>query len=659
MSVRFRLIAGTIAGVLVAVSADPGYAQLTVERAFTDASLTPVNKDVDIETPPAAEFPKCKVDIERTDTTSGYVVFGPQGQVLRRFIDTQDEDEKVDQLRYYKNGLEVYRDIDTNGDTKIDESRWMNTAGTRWGIDTNNDKKIDQWKFISAEEASREVIRAIAAGDVAAFTAVLLSPADITALGLTGEVAQKVQPIIKDPAGQLTIALKGSTLIKRDTKWVRFDSSMLMPNVVPVETGIANRDLHVYENVMAIVDNAGKNEFVHIGEMVRITQADENGAIIRDVWKLTGMPHPIEPSPDGGITLSDGGLLISVALSGTGTPTSNIPEPSPETRQIIEQLQKLDQAAQAKPDAPRADVLAYNAQRAQLLGRLAEAAGTADERETWRRQQIDQIAAAVQLDAFPNGVEALAAIEAEVRRRPDGAPLVPYVVYRRMMAEYNAQLQQADASQRVEVTATWLKGLEQFVLDYPASIDASDAILQIAMAQEFSGKITEAKAWYTKLAEGHAQTQAGAVAIGALRRLNLKGQPLVLSGSVLGSAGTLDIAKLRGKVVIVLFWATWCRPCTEELPQMMELYKQHKAAGLEIVGVNVDSEGAPIQEYISQHKLPWPSIHEVGGLQSSIAQQFGVITLPTTFLVDKSGKVVSSAANLDDLKKQVPELLAQ
>jgi thiol-disulfide isomerase/thioredoxin len=110
---------------------------------------------------------------------------------------------------------------------------------------------------------------------------------------------------------------------------------------------------------------------------------------------------------------------------------------------------------------------------------------------------------------------------------------------------------------------------------------------------------------------------------------------------------------------VVLFWATWCRPCTEDLPQIQELYRQHKAAGFEVIGVNVDSPGAPIQEYIQQYKVAWPSIHEEGGLQSGVAQQFGVITLPTTFLVDKTGKVVSSAASVDDLKKQVPELLAQ
>jgi len=642
MSVRFRTLVGaSFAGILCLHGAAPVEAQVTIEQIF---KYKPSQKDVDVETPTVAELEKCKVEVENTGALSGWVVYGPQGQVLRRFVDADgDKDRQVDTWRYYKNGLEVYRDIDTNGDVKPDQFRWMTTAGTRWGIDSDKDGVVDEWRMISAEEASREAIKALAAGDVKGFMAVLINPSDIKTLGLSNDISQKLQPILKDPATHLGNALKGSTVIKRDTKWVRFDSSMLMPNLVPTESGVSNKDLTVYENVMAIVDNGGKSDFVQIGEMVKVG----------DAWKLTSIPRPV--NADGSIQVTEGGLLFQQSLVGATAPIG--PEPSPEMRQIIEQLQKLDQAAQAKPDAPKADVAVYNAQRAQMLGKLADIAPTGDERATWRKQQIEQIYAALQVDAFPQGIEALAAIEADLRKQPDGAPLVPYAVYRRMASEYNAQVLQADASQRLEVQTGWVTSLENFIRDYPDSDDAADAMLQIAMMQELSLKGTDAKTWYAKLAETHPQTQAGTVATGALRRFNLKGQPLQLAGPMLGSPATFDIGKLRGKVVIVQFWATWCRPCTEDLPQIQELYKTYKSAGLEVVGVNVDTEGAPIQEYIQQHKLAWPSIHETGGLQSSIAVQYGIITLPTTFLVDKTGKVVSAAATVDDLKKQVPELL--
>lgn len=636
-----RMVIRTIAVILMLCGArQAAHAQqVTVEQIF---KYKPVQKDVEIENPAPADLAKCKVEVERNGKSSGWAVYGPQGQghILRRFIDT-DGDNVVDQWRYYLNGLEVYRDIDTDADNDVNQSRWLSTAGTRWGIDADQDGTIDQWKMISAEEASREAIKAMAAGDAKAFATVLLSADDIAALGISPDVARKLQEALKDPAAKLAAATANSAIIKPNTRWTRFDSSMLMPNLVPAESGIAGRDLLVYENVMAIVDTAGETGFVQIGEMVKVG----------DVWKLTGIPKPLE----GELYTAEGGILMQPNLA-MAIPAGV--EPSPEMKHLIEQLQKLDQAA-PKPDSAKADIAAYNAQRAQLLGKLSEVAATNEERQTWKRQQIDQIAAAVQLDVFPNGVELLKAIEADLRAKFEGTPLVPYVVYRRMMSEYNAQLVQADASQRVEIQAAWLASLEQFIEDFPQGEDAPDAMLQLAMAQEFAGRVTDAKGWYTRLAEDYADSPAATVATGALRRLNLKGQTLSLAGPVLGGGGRIDVAQLRGKVVVVLFWATWCRPCTEDLPQIQELYRQHRPAGLEIIGVNVDSPGAPIQEYIQQYKIAWPSIHEEGGLQSGIAQQFGVITLPTTFLVDKTGKVVSSAASVDDLKKQVPELLGQ
>jgi thiol-disulfide isomerase/thioredoxin len=636
-----RNLIRTITGFLIFVCARQAAQaqQVSVEQMF---KYKPVQKDIEVENLAPADLSKCKVEAERIGKSVGWVAIGPRGDghILRKFFDT-DGDNVVDQWRYYLNGLEVYRDIDTNADNDVDQSRWLNTAGTRWGIDSDQDGTIDQWKVISAEEASREAIRAMAAGDAKALAAVLITADDMEALGISAEVAGRLQESVKDPARQIAAILQNSSVIKPTSRWTRFDSSMLMPNTVPAESAVADRDLLVYENVMAYVDNAGETGFVQIGEMVKVG----------DVWKLTSIPKPLE----GELYTAEGGILMQPNV------VSAIPvgaEPSPEMKQLIEQLQKLDQAA-PKPDSSKSDIAAYNAQRAQLLGKLADVAATNEERQTWKRQQIDQIAAAVQLDVFPNGVEALQAIEADLRAKFEGTPLVPYVVYRRMSSEYNAQLLQADASQRVEIQAAWLAALEQFIKDFPQGEDAADAMLQLAMAQEFAGKVSDAKGWYTKLAESYASSSAGTVAAGALRRLNLKGQTLTLAGPVLGGNGRIDVAQLRGKVVVVLFWATWCRPCTEDLPQLQELYRQHKAAGFEIVGVNVDSSGAPIQEYIQQYKVAWPSIHEEGGLQSGVAQQFGVITLPTTFLVDKAGKVVSSAASVDDLKKQVPELLAQ
>src|SRR5690349_9008467 len=117
MSVRFRTLVGaSFAGILCLSGAAPAEAQVTIEQIF---KYKPSQKDVEVETPTVAELEKCKVEVENTGALSGWVVYGPQGQVLRRFVDADgDKDRQVDTWRYYKNGLEVYRDIDTNGDVK-------------------------------------------------------------------------------------------------------------------------------------------------------------------------------------------------------------------------------------------------------------------------------------------------------------------------------------------------------------------------------------------------------------------------------------------------------------------------------------------------------------------------------------------------------------
>ncbi len=106
------------------------------------------------------------------------------------------------------------------------------------------------------------------------------------------------------------------------------------------------------------------------------------------------------------------------------------------------------------------------------------------------------------------------------------------------------------------------------------------------------------------------------------------------------------------------FWSTWCKPCTEDLPQVRDLYKQYHARGFEILGINLDMTSAPVQPFLAKHGLTWPQIHEPGGLtDSGPGQAFGIISLPTMFLIDRSGKVVSRSATIADLKSQLPDLL--
>lgn len=98
---------------------------------------------------------------------------------------------------------------------------------------------------------------------------------------------------------------------------------------------------------------------------------------------------------------------------------------------------------------------------------------------------------------------------------------------------------------------------------------------------------------------------------------------------------TLALAELKGKVVVVNFWATWCPPCRAEIPDFVEFYSQNKAKGLEIVGVSVD-EMTPqqLRPFVDQNKMSYP----IALVTDKILKDYGPIrAIPTTFVIDKKG----------------------
>ncbi len=628
-----------MSAVLLAVTASARAADTpSVKLAL---QFRPVQKGVQIETPNAAEFPQCRVKVERQGKTSGWLVLGAGGQTLRRYVDT-NADNVVDQWRYFNNGLEVYRDVDSNFNNKVDQSRWLNAGGTRWGMDTNEDGHIDRWKVLSAEEATQIAVEAMIAGDSAAVRTVLINADDIRELGISKSLSDKLLTSVGDFDSKVRTAMMRSRVVNRQTKWMRFDAAK--PSIIPVDSGKAGDDLMVYENVMSIVETSGQPGFVQIGEMVRVG----------NVWKLTQVPAPLESNS---IPVTEGGILMQPSFANPDAGTATAGAMSPEAQKLLEQLQTLDRAAPA-PNAGGTALARYSAQRMQILNQLVSISKTEEERGQWMRQMIDGLASSVQTGQSTEGLKQLQSIENDVRRRSPSSPLVAYAVYRRLLAQYSVDMQRADTSRQQEVQELWFQQLEKFVTTYPTAKDTPEAMLQLAIAQEFGGKTADARQWYSRLASGHADSTAGKRAAGALRRIDLKGKAFVLSGPGM-SGGTLDVSRLRGRVVLVYYWATWCKPCTEDLPQIRAMYEQYHDRGFEIVGVNLDSTIDPVRPYLTRYRVGWPQIFEPGGLASPPAQAYGIISLPTMILIDSRGKVLSRNTSVAELKVSLPQLLKQ
>jgi thiol-disulfide isomerase/thioredoxin len=612
----------------------------TVEQMLT--AYRPMRPDVEIETPPRSEFSKCKKTVEVHGKTSAWVVLGPAGQVLRRFADT-DGDRLVDQWRYYNHGLEVYRDIDTDRNKKPDQHRWLNTGGSRWGVDSKEDGSIDSWKVLSPEEAVKEALYAMIHGDEKLFMSVLVTRDELRTIGVADSYADKIMNALSEPGQKMRDAVSGSKFLSDRTATTRADN--LNPGTIPAEEGKTHDDLRVYENAMAIVESNGKTGLVQVGELVRIGE----------VWKLTQIPQPIEGQ---NAQVMAGGVLMQptlAAAAAVGT-TPDTPAPSPETQKILTALQELDQKAPL-PTSPATDLATYNAKRADLLSQLVTLSKANDERNQWMRQMIDSIASAVQMGTFPAGLERLKTLESDLRNAPTKSPLVPYIAYRRLLADYTSQQKAATTNAKQQDIQKWWRGeLEKFTKDFPTAEDAPEALLQLAIANEFTGQMPEAKKWYTELASNHADSKPGHRAAGALRRIDLKGKAFKFSGPSL-DGGTINASDFPNRVLLVTYWSTWCTACTQDIPVLQALYDRYRERGFEILGVNLDVNAAPVRPYLKEHKIAWPQIFEPGGTESGPATAFGIIVPPVMILVDREGRVHTVTTSIDDIKTAVPELM--
>jgi peroxiredoxin len=619
---------------VVSVAATASAAGPTVKELLT---YVPKQKDVEYETPKAEDLPKCKVEAERKGKGSGWAVLGPAGQVLRRFLDT-DGDKKIDQWRYFNQGVEVYRDIDTNDNDAVDQSRWLNLGGSRWGIDQNEDGRIDVWKMLSAAEASKEAIRAMIAGDEVALQLVMVNANDLKAIGLNPQLATKLLESSADAGKKAKAIMAKSRALNAQSNWIRFDAQM--PSTIPEDEEKATGDLQVYENTMAIIESQGKFVGVQIGEMIRVGE----------VWKLTQVPQPIEGD---GVHVSAGGFLMQPLLAVAGGAAT--PGTSPEVEKLLVELQSIEKDLM-KPNAERAAIKTLMGRRADLLRKAIDLAETDDEKLLLTKQMVDGYALAAQMGTFPEGASDLRAMELDLRRRSPKSVLVPYVSYRRIQAQYYVDLQQVEKDKAAEVQKEWIKGMEDFLKEFPDSEDGADAMLLLAHHEELSGRNKEAADWYQRLVRERSGTESGNRAAGALRRIDLKGKPLVLAGPGI-EGGAVDIRSYRGKTVLVVFWASEYRVCEEDLPQLRAIYQEYRAKGFEIVGVCLDSQKETVKPYLTQNRMTWAQIFQPGGLNAPAALNYGIVSLPTMFLVNADGVVLSRNATVEEVKTALRTLL--
>lgn len=117
------------------------------------------------------------------------------------------------------------------------------------------------------------------------------------------------------------------------------------------------------------------------------------------------------------------------------------------------------------------------------------------------------------------------------------------------------------------------------------------------------------------------------------------------------------LSDLRGRMVLLDFWASWCQPCRKEHPQLKQLYEQYKNRGFEIYSVSLDDKREPWLQAVREDQIPWIQVSDLTGYESGVARLYNVNAIPKTYLIDQQGKIVAKDLRAEGLAQELKRYL--
>ena len=120
---------------------------------------------------------------------------------------------------------------------------------------------------------------------------------------------------------------------------------------------------------------------------------------------------------------------------------------------------------------------------------------------------------------------------------------------------------------------------------------------------------------------------------------------------------TISLSSLRGKVVLIDFWASWCAPCRRENPHVVELYKKYKEKDFEIFGFSLDDNVEAWRNAIEKDGITWPQVSDLKKWESQVVKDFHIEAIPYSVLIDREGKIIAKGLRKDELEVRIKEAL--
>jgi|GEM_PF-224725 len=203
------------------------------------------------------------------------------------------------------------------------------------------------------------------------------------------------------------------------------------------------------------------------------------------------------------------------------------------------------------------------------------------------------------------------------------------------------------------------KQAQSYASRFPEELPRSVPLLLAAgRTCEMNGQPEEARACYALLSSKFKDTPQGQQAAGILRRYDLKGRELQLAGPGI-DGGDVDVKALKGKMVLVIFWASNAQPFLQQLPKITEVTTKFRKY-VSVVGVNLDVDEKQVDSFVESHHLDWqqifPANRQERGWNSPLTLQYGVNQLPTIWLLDPNGIVAETNLDATNLEAKIREV---
>jgi thiol-disulfide isomerase/thioredoxin len=203
-----------------------------------------------------------------------------------------------------------------------------------------------------------------------------------------------------------------------------------------------------------------------------------------------------------------------------------------------------------------------------------------------------------------------------------------------------------------------LPAIEAFAKDAPGDDRAGQLLYMASTAIRDDARKT---ALEDRVLKDYPESRFARAIQGQRRQRDGVGKPFDLEFQDAITGSTISMADLKGKVVVVDFWATWCGPCVAEMPKMKNLYTEYKNKGVEFIGVSLDApedEGGldALKKFVADNEIAWPQYYQGKGWEGDFSASWGINSIPALFVVAPDGTLHSTQAR-GQLEQMIPELL--